>query len=34
VADTVRRQYPDGLPSADIRSPDEPLLGLTDPGQL
>jgi AMP nucleosidase len=34
VADTVRKQYPDGLPSADIRSPDEPLLGLTDPGQL
>ena len=33
VADTVRRQYPGGLPSADIRSPDEPLLGLTDPGQ-
>ncbi len=34
VADTVREQYPGGLPSADIRSPDEPLLGLTDPGQL
>jgi AMP nucleosidase len=34
VADTVRAQYPGGLPSADIRSPDEPLLGLTDPGQL
>jgi AMP nucleosidase len=34
VADTVRKQYPGGLPSADIRSPDEPLLGLTDPGQL
>jgi AMP nucleosidase len=34
VADTVRKQYPGGLPSADIRSPDEPLLGLTDPDQL
>jgi AMP nucleosidase len=34
VAETVRKQYPGGLPSADIRSPDEPLLGLTDPGQL
>jgi AMP nucleosidase len=30
VADRVRQQYPDGLPAADIRSPDEPLLGLTD----
>jgi AMP nucleosidase len=34
VAETIRKQYPGGLPSADIRSPDEPLLGLTDPGQL
>jgi AMP nucleosidase len=34
VADTVRQRYPAGLPTADIRSPDEPLLGITDPGQL
>jgi AMP nucleosidase len=34
VADRVRQRYPGGLPSADIRSPDEPLLGVTDPGQL
>jgi AMP nucleosidase len=34
VANQVRQRYPDGLPSADIRSSDEPLLGLTDPGQL
>jgi AMP nucleosidase len=33
VADKVRKQYPGGLPTADIRSPDEPLLGLTDPSQ-
>ena len=31
VADKVRQLYPGGLPTADIRSPDEPLLGLTDP---
>jgi len=24
--------YPGGLPTADLRSPDEPLLGITDPG--
>jgi AMP nucleosidase len=33
VAEKVRKQYPGGLPTADIRSPDEPLLGLTDPSQ-
>jgi AMP nucleosidase len=33
VAEKVRQLYPDGLPTADIRSPDEPLLGLTDPSQ-
>jgi AMP nucleosidase len=33
VAEKVRQLYPDGLPTADIRSPDEPLLGLTNPGQ-
>jgi AMP nucleosidase len=27
VVDRVRRSHPDGLPAADIRSPDEPLLG-------
>jgi AMP nucleosidase len=32
VADKVRRLYPDGLPAADLRSADEPLLGTTDPG--
>ena len=32
VAERVRQQYPGGLPTADIRSPDEPLLGTTDPG--
>jgi AMP nucleosidase len=31
VADKVRRLYPDGLPAADLRSADEPLLGTTDP---
>jgi AMP nucleosidase len=31
VVDRVRRLYPGGLPTADIRSADEPLLGLTDP---
>jgi AMP nucleosidase len=31
VAARARRQYPDGLPTADIRSTDEPLLGLTAP---
>jgi AMP nucleosidase len=33
VAEKVRKQYPGGLPTADIRSSDEPLLGLTDPSQ-
>ena len=31
VADKVRQLYPGGLPTADLRSPDEPLLGLTGP---
>jgi AMP nucleosidase len=31
VATKVRQLYPGGLPTADIRSADEPLLGLTDP---
>ena len=31
VAEQARRLYPGGLPSADIRSADEPLLGLTEP---
>jgi len=31
VADTVRQQYPGGLPNADLRSADEPLLGLAGP---
>jgi AMP nucleosidase len=31
VADQVRKLYPGGLPTADIRSADEPLLGLTEP---
>jgi AMP nucleosidase len=31
VAERVRQLYPGGLPTADIRSPDEPLLGLTEP---
>jgi len=30
VAAKVRRLYPDGLPAADLRSADEPLLGTTD----
>jgi AMP nucleosidase len=30
VTDRVRRLYPGGLPTADLRSPDEPLLGITD----
>jgi AMP nucleosidase len=33
VAEKVRQLYPGGLPTADLRSPDEPLLGLTDPHQ-
>ena len=32
VAEKVRQLYPGGLPTADLRSPDEPLLGTTDPG--
>ncbi len=31
VAGKVRQLYPGGLPTADLRSPDEPLLGITDP---
>ena len=31
VAEKARKLYPGGLPTADIRSTDEPLLGLTDP---
>jgi AMP nucleosidase len=34
VAERVRQLYPGGLPTADIRSADEPLLGLTDPEPL
>jgi AMP nucleosidase len=30
VAEKVRAMYPGGLPTADIRSADEPLLGLTE----
>jgi AMP nucleosidase len=30
VADRVRRLYPGGLPATDLRSPDEPLFGVTD----
>ncbi len=31
VADKVRQRYPGGLPSADLQSADEPLLGFTGP---
>jgi hypothetical protein len=31
VADKVRRLYPGGLPTAELRSSDEPLFGLTSP---
>ena len=31
VAEKVRHLYPGGLPTADLRSPDEPLLGITGP---
>jgi hypothetical protein len=31
VAEKARKLYPGGLPTADIRSIDEPLLGLTEP---
>jgi AMP nucleosidase len=30
VTGRARRLYPGGLPTADLRSPDEPLLGITD----
>ena len=30
VAEKVRQLYPGGLPTADLRSADEPLLGITD----
>jgi AMP nucleosidase len=33
IAEKVRQLYPGGLPTADIRSADEPLLGVTDPSQ-
>jgi AMP nucleosidase len=29
VVEKVRKLYPGGLPTADLRSPDEPLLGIT-----
>jgi AMP nucleosidase len=31
VTEQVRQRYPGGLPTADLRSPDEPLLGITGP---
>jgi AMP nucleosidase len=31
VAEKVRQLYPGGLPAADLRSADEPLLGIADP---
>ncbi len=31
VAGRVREQYPEGLPTGDIRSSDEPLLGHAGP---
>jgi AMP nucleosidase len=31
VTDKVRRLYPGGLPATDLRSPDEPLFGVTGP---
>jgi AMP nucleosidase len=33
IADKVRQLYPGGLPTADLRSADEPLLGVADPTQ-
>jgi AMP nucleosidase len=33
IADKVRQLYPGGLPTADLRSADEPLLGVADPGR-
>ena len=32
VARTAGQLYPGGLPAADLRSPDEPLLGTAGPG--
>ncbi|HTS95245.1 MAG TPA: hypothetical protein VMI33_01370 [Streptosporangiaceae bacterium] len=32
VAEQVRQLYPGGLPATDLRSADEPLLGVADPG--
>jgi AMP nucleosidase len=32
MAAKVRQLYPGGLPTSDLRSPDEPLLGTDDPG--
>ncbi len=32
MAGKVRHLYPGGQPTADLRSPDEPLLGITGPG--
>jgi AMP nucleosidase len=34
VADKVRELHPGGIPATDLRSPDEPLLGITDPARL
>ena len=31
VAEKIRQLYPGGLPTADLRSLDEPLLGITGP---
>jgi AMP nucleosidase len=31
VAEKIRQLYPGGLPAADLRSPDEPLLGTISP---
>ncbi len=33
IADKVRQLYPGGLPTADIRSADEPLLGVAEPSR-
>jgi AMP nucleosidase len=30
VTEQIRKLYPGGLPASDLRSPDEPLLGVTD----
>ena len=32
VTQKARQQYPGGLPAADLRSADEPLLGMNEPG--